>query len=249
MSAKLTNKIFISGSIYCQTGLRIGGNKSSLEIGGVDLNIIKGANGEPYIPGSSLKGKMRSLLGKIIGSENAANDSPEMLALFGKPGANDKNKTDDKNEQKNTNTRLFVRDAKLNTTEFIKKFNDRDKRDFDFSETKTENVIDRSTGAAKHPRNIERVPAGATFDFSMVVDMYEGDKEEVYCSLIENAIELIHYDYLGGHGSRGSGEVKININSIKGKAFSADGIIDQVSAIWTNLQGKINSIQAIHTKA
>lgn len=243
MAAKLITKIFIEGTIECKTGLRVGGNKSSLEIGGVDLNIIKGANGVPYIPGSSLKGKLRSLLGKITGSEKADNDPEEIQTLFGKSGANDANKTDSENkEKKNTNTRLFVRDAILNTKQFKKDFPDRDKRDFAFSETKTENVIDRSSGKAQHPRNIERVPAGAVFDFNMVLDIYLGDNEAIYLNLLQDAFELIHYDYLGGHGSRGSGKVAIAITKVHRKLFGDKNTAEVNNSHLEEFAHKINEL-------
>lgn len=224
---KLTNKVFIGGTIECFTGLRIGGNKSSLEIGGVDLNIIKSAKGEPYIPGSSLKGKLRSLLAKLDGSEQADTDSDQIKALFGAPGGNDpvggKSATKD---TKRAITRLFVRDAKLDVTKFEGDFPDKTKRDFTYSEIKTENVIERSTGKAQHPRSIERVPAGAVFNFEMVLDVYEGDNIHSLLSSLQKAMELLEYDYLGGHGSRGSGKVSILITSVTGKAFSSSVISD-----------------------
>jgi len=59
---QLKKKIFIKGFIKAETGLRVGGSKETMEIGGVDLSVIKLPNGLPYIPGSSIKGKMRCLL-------------------------------------------------------------------------------------------------------------------------------------------------------------------------------------------
>ncbi len=219
---KLTNKIFIQGTITCETGLRIGGNKSSLEIGGLDLNIIKTANGVPYIPGSSIKGKIRSLLGKVRGKEKADDDPMEMKKLFGESGGK---------EVKGI-TRLFVRDAHLNTDEFKKQFTNEYVKDSGYSEVKTENVINRSTGKAEHPRNIERVPANAVFQFDMVIDGYDNENIESYIKLLNNGFELLELDYLGGHGSRGSGKVKISITEIKGKTISEEGITDMLEKPW-----------------
>jgi CRISPR-associated protein Csm3 len=215
---KLEKKIFITGHIKAETGLRIGGNKSSLEIGGVDINIIKSASGEPYVPGSSLKGKLRTLLGaKLYGKADVKEDENIIKKLFGDSG-------DKKSGQY---TRLIVRDCPLDTDHFKKTFPDEQKRDFEFSEIKTENRIDRSSGKAEHPRQIERVPAGTRFRFSLLLDIYEGDDSNQLLQLLANGFEMLHYDYLGGHGSRGSGRVTITVDSISGKRISPDtGITD-----------------------
>ncbi len=56
-------RIKISGEIETVTGMHIGGNEIGLAIGGADNTIIRnGLDGRPYVPGSSLKGKMRCLL-------------------------------------------------------------------------------------------------------------------------------------------------------------------------------------------
>jgi CRISPR-associated protein Csm3 len=81
----------ITGEIECVTGLHIGGSADQIEIGGVDLPIIKHPiSGEPYIPGSSLKGKMRSQLEKRLGKVGEKGDpcrcgKPECLVcrVFG----------------------------------------------------------------------------------------------------------------------------------------------------------------------
>ena len=222
---KLINKISIFGTITCETGMRIGGNKSSLEIGGLDLNIIKTASGEPYIPGSSLKGKIRSLLGKVRGWENADADKEPVKSMFGGGGG----------KEAGIITRLFVRDAHLNKDHFAKKFPDQTKRDFAYSETKTENVINRSTGKAEHPRNIERVPAEAIFNFTIMLDIYEGDNIDNYLNLLYEGFELLELDYLGGHGSRGSGKIKIGISSVSGKKIEAGNISEMERGSWQKL--------------
>ena len=210
---KLVKKIFIDGSIKAETGLRIGGNKSSLEIGGVDINIIKSASGEPYIPGSSLKGKMRTLLGaKLHGRLTADNDTDAVKQLFGNSG----------DKGGGNYTRLIVRDSPIDKIAFANNFPDAGKRDFDYSEIKTENRIDRSSGKAEHPRQIERVPAGTRFNFSLLLDIYENDNPATFLKMIADAFELLQLDYLGGHGTRGSGKVSITISSISGKSISAE---------------------------
>src|SRR6187401_1134944 len=59
---KLIGKLVIEGELHCETGLHVGAGKGSLEIGGADNPVVKDAFGRPYIPGSSLRGKLRSLL-------------------------------------------------------------------------------------------------------------------------------------------------------------------------------------------
>ena len=106
----LIGKIFIKGKIVTQTGLHIGGSKSSLDIGGIDLNVIKTAKGVPFIPGSSLKGKLRTMLARLEGSEDFKQDSDKIKQIFGDSGDNDK--------QRGKATRLLVRDAVLDTEKF-----------------------------------------------------------------------------------------------------------------------------------
>lgn len=118
---KLIGKAFISGRIVVKTGLHIGGSKTVLDIGGVDLNVIKTPLGIPYIPGSSLKGKLRSILAREEGSlaikrepnmpEDMKVDSERINLLFGR-GA-DKDSEENKLPEKCLLTRLIVRDAFL----------------------------------------------------------------------------------------------------------------------------------------
>ncbi len=219
---KLIQKIFIEGIIKADTGLRIGGNKSSLEIGGVDINIIKSASGEPYIPGSSLKGKMRTLIGaKLHGVLKADDDKKEVQQLFGSSGG----------KEGGNYTRLIVRDSPIDKQSFMNDFPDPGKRDFEYSEIKTENRIDRSSGKAEHPRQIERVPAGTKFNFSLLLDIYEGDEPAKFLKMIADSFELMQLDYLGGHGSRGSGKVTIIINNISGKSINAETGIQPLDTI------------------
>ena len=63
----LKGKVILKARIIAKTGLHIGGSKSGIEIGGVDNPVIKDHEGKPYIPGSSIKGKMRTLVEKAEG--------------------------------------------------------------------------------------------------------------------------------------------------------------------------------------
>lgn len=199
----------ITGKIEVMTGLHIGGTTSSIEIGGVDSPVIKHPlSGEPYIPGSSIKGKMRSLLewklGKIDekGEPHKWCDDNEcpICRIF---GASDEKK-------KIGPTRIIFRDAFLNK-EYLKK---EGISIFDIIEEKTENAINRITARA-NPRQLERVVSGTIFDFSatyQIFDLGDGDNGDIDTRLfenIENGIKLINQTALGKGSSRGSGRVNI----------------------------------------
>jgi CRISPR-associated protein Csm3 len=207
---KLVAKIFITGDIVALTGLHIGGSKSALDIGGVDLNVIKKPDGTPFIPGSSLKGKLRALLARCEGSvaitrreakgQKSDADVDYLREIFGTPG-------DEGDSGTGFNvTRLIVRDADLIVDEFKKQFGD--ELELGYSEIKWENTINRTTGTAEHPRQLERVPAGARFRFEMVYDEYSDEKTEEHLARIRTAMRLLEGDYLGGQGSRGYGKVR-----------------------------------------
>jgi len=202
---KLIGKYFIKGQIKAVTGLHIGGSKTALDIGGIDLNVIKTAQGVPYIPGSSLKGKLRSMLAKEYGSADPKSDELIVKEIFGDSPSGD-NKV-------GKITRLIVRDSFLgNSKEMENKEGDFTDLELDYTEGKWENTIDRKSGTAGNPRQIERVPAGAIFDFEMVYDIYDDNRKDDHISEIKKAMRLLQDDYLGGSGSRGYGKIEfINV--------------------------------------
>lgn len=198
---KLIETKKLSGTITLETGLHIGGSKSSLDIGGLDSPVIKTPQGIPYIPGSSIKGKIRTLLGIKEGSLKVETDSQILIKMFG---------TSEKGKE--TISRLIFRDAILNETEFKNFFTDKGAiLDTAYTEAKYENTIDRKSGTTKTGglRQIERVPAGAKFNFEIVVNIFDEDKEDIIGKLKEG-IDLLKDNYLGGSGSRGYGKVKID---------------------------------------
>ena len=215
---KLYQKLIINGSLECVTGLHIGDNKESTDIGGVDLPVVRRKdNGQPYIPGSSLKGKMRCLLEQVAG-ENAdgkcINNGKEICRLF---GASEKKGDDTLGNQP---SRILVRDAFMEE-DSAKIFKNATTTDMPYTEVKFENTIDRIKGVALHPRQQERVPAGAKFEVKFVINVFarEGasadevrDAQNFYLSTLKRGIELLNDDYLGGSGSRGYGQVKIDID-------------------------------------
>lgn len=198
----LKGKLLIGGTITVKTGLSIGGSKSGIDIGALDNPVIKYKKGNkdvPYIPGSSLKGKLRALLAKVAGSTNEKEDKKLMDAddsdfkhiatVFGyAPGADDAS----------GEALLKVRDCFL-TSESLGE-----------TEEKMENSIDRITGKA-NPRPIERVLPETVFEIDMCLDVYGEEEAKEHLQLIDLAFELLNRDYLGGGGTRGNGRVKTNV--------------------------------------
>lgn len=205
---KLQKKIIYTGTIILKTGLHIGGTNAALNIGGPDKFVVRNpVNNIPYIPGSSLKGKMRALVeiynGETNGGKTTNNPNHKAGALFG---------VSSDNEQSHA-SRLIVRDAELDIDAC-----DFSKTDLPYTESKTEVAIDRVTAKA-NPRTFERVPAGAEFKLSMVLNIFEGEDELALKATLNQAIELLQDDYLGGHGSRGYGQVEIKIESEVEKVY------------------------------
>ena len=205
---KLQKKIIYTGSIILKTGLHIGGTNAALNIGGPDKFVVRNPiNNIPYIPGSSLKGKMRALVeiynGETNGGKPTNNPNHKAGALFGVSGDNEQSHA----------SRLIVRDAELGI-----KACDFSNTDLPYTESKTEVAIDRVTAKA-NPRTFERVPAGAKFNLNMVLNVFEGEDEQALRATVKQAIKLLEDDYLGGHGSRGYGQVEIKIESEVEKTY------------------------------
>lgn len=200
--SQLEKKIKITTTIELLTGLHIGGSKENVEIGGIDLPVIKLATKEnqPYIPGSSLKGKMRCLLEQangIVKHGDIGSDNSAIRKLFGFTEGN-------KNAQP---SRLIVRDAML-TPESKAMLEESDNLDMPFTENKFENTIDRVKGTAGSPRQIERVPAGAEFNAEFVINVWGDENEEqTMIKIFKDGIAMIKNDYIGGSGSRGYGQI------------------------------------------
>lgn len=212
MSDKLIAKYFINGKIIATTGLHIGGSKTSLDIGGIDLNVIKTASGMPFIPGSSLKGKLRTLLAREQGSESISADQEPLPTLFGDPG--------DK-IGRGKPARLIVRDAFLDEQDFGKKReNEFADLEMTYTESKWENTINRRTGTAEHPRQLERVPAGATFNFEIVYNAFNDGNQASHLAAMKKALLLLQDDYLGGQGSRGYGRIEFDQVRLQFKTIS-----------------------------
>ena len=218
---KLKDIYLIKGEIELITGLHIGAGNDRIEIGGMDSPVVRDpVTKEPYIPGSSVKGKMRMLLELYTGAVSNNGDPLDyktleefknsgaiddedyrmafnLLKLFGVSGA------DDVSPELGI-TRLSFYDLKL--TEDSKKLL-REKVGALMTEEKTEVRINRITGTGQHPRHTERVPAGAKFEFKLSVKVFEEDEQELF-KLIKKGLKLLEADFLGGSGSRGYGKIR-----------------------------------------
>jgi len=234
------SKIFVTGTITALTGLHIGGSSIEMSIGGADSIVIRDPiTNYPYIPGSSLRGKMRSLFERArkeitfeVEGERDITDMDELAEKLssGARLKSAKPSTDPRaaasklfgvaiDKQKSERPediipqRLVVRDAKLTNPEQLL---DAKNTDMPLTEVKTEVAIDRITSQA-NPRQIERVPAGAQFQFEFILNLYGEDKPAEFVRYLFECMELLHDDYLGGHGSRGYGRVAFDVQSISQK--------------------------------
>lgn len=198
----------ISGKISCLTGLHIGGSSDSLGIGGADQPVILDRiRNVPIVPGSSLKGKMRSSLELKYSDQWLTRDgSPhtcdkddcDLCIVFGR-GAKD----NPRDGRESGPTRLIIRDA-FPDRETQTQWEEREGI-VHGTEIKGENYLNRINSVAK-PRFIERVPAGSAFDFEMVFSVYDEEDEARLAYLFE-ALSLVEDTYLGKAGSRGYGKV------------------------------------------
>lgn len=216
---KLQKKIVYSGKIKAITGLHIGGANTTMGIGGPDSLVVRNPiTRQPFIPGSSIKGKMRSLLEILDGNIAEVN----MGAVKNGPSVDANSRavklhgTAKKENQRPS--RLQVRDAHL--TQEWQKQEAFGETDLPFTETKTEVVIDRITSAAM-PRSIERVPAGAEFKLSMILNVFNKDDEEELKKALDLSIKLLEDDYLGGNGSRGYGQVQLVVDKVEERTDEA----------------------------
>lgn len=202
----------LKGQIETMSGLRIGGSNDVIEIGGVDNPIIRDSRTEkPYIPGSSLKGKMRTLLEWYTNSINlkkkgAPHSCTEadcfICRSFGRSA--------DTISERQGPGRLIFRDCFLtkDSDKELRKLKER--KGLNYSEVKTENTINRLSSTA-NPRQMERVPAGVSFKFELVyrvLDMNDGGREdEQNFDTVLRGLKLLELDGIGGSVSRGYGKI------------------------------------------
>ena len=193
------NKIEIEGTIRVVTGLHIGGDTSFSAIGAIDMPVVRDpVTGDPIIPGSTLKGKMRSLLARDKGTLPAEgvkgfeSDCREVKRLFG---------------SSENNSNAAGTGIQMSRLQFSDCFLTNKRSLPQVFENKFENTIDRLTAVA-NPRQIERVVRGAEFGFEIIYNVEEPSEVEEDFATIEDGLTLIENDYLGGGGSRGNGRVR-----------------------------------------
>ncbi|MFB2934970.1 type III-A CRISPR-associated RAMP protein Csm3 [Aerosakkonemataceae cyanobacterium BLCC-F154] len=255
---QLLGKLYFKSILLVETGLHIGGGGETLNIGGLDKPVIRDPiTQHPYLPGSSIKGKLRAILERLLnkplnrfgGSGTYRYESDDLVdgvteidrqyikfdgarncevsRVFGSTGvkcwietevARQEGIFDEKSEKKqidgkeylkvtgrNAPARLIVRDCHLikESVENLQKID----TGLYMTEWKFENGIDRITAAA-NPRQVERVPKGAKFNFEMVYTVEDASQAKVDLKNILRAILILEDDALGGHGSRGYGKIK-----------------------------------------
>src|SRR3982750_20493 len=260
---KLIGKLILEGEMLCETGLHVGAGKGSLEIGGSDNPVVKDAFGRPYVPGSSLRGKIRSLLeqsgGLAVPSELVylsrrkgqevrihQSDRPddEICLLFGRnPGRMDRVAGEALDTRAATPARLAIYDAPLDAASITAQM--RENLDDEIPEVKSENAIDRIPSQA-NPRTLERVPAGARFHTRLVMDVLCDEDAPLFQRVLEG-LRLLEDDSLGGGGSRGSGRVSFaNLRLVwRGRGYYASGAAEKEIAAGAT----VGAIQAAVTES
>lgn len=187
------SKIIINGELEIVTGLHIGTGGEFSAIGAFDSPVIRDKiTNLPMIPGSTLKGKIRSLMARRFNTAKAKtpdDDAPEIVALFG---------------GMKKQSRLIFSDMYLTNYDEIKKSGLNDP-----TEIKYENTINRLTSIA-NPRQIERVIRQSKFGVEIIYTADDDADIESDIKLLAEGMKLLQYDYIGGHGSRGYGKVKFN---------------------------------------
>lgn len=228
------SKIAITGNIKLLSGLHIGGSSAFTAIGAIDYPIIKDSlTNLPIIPGSSLKGKMRTLLAKIYNktvANDPSQDNEAILRLFGATNTN----SDKKDAKKGIiRGKLLFRDALLiNDDELL------NKGAHSLTEVKFENTIDRFTVKAK-PRQIERAMRGSIFKFELIYEHDDNDSLQQInddFQVIINGMKLLEEDYLGGNGTRGYGKIafeNISVKTVFGN-YDAQALDSQVKKAFDN---------------
>jgi CRISPR-associated protein Csm3 len=203
----------ITGIIHCLSGLRVGGSDELLQIGGTDLTCIKHpVTLRPYIPGSSIKGKMRSeleyKLGRLNNNEPCGCAQSDCLVcrVFG-PHKKAKHELGP--------TRIVVRDAACTRG--------------GETELKSENVIDRKTGTALHPRKVERVVAGSEFSLRIGIQVWDLDNEckhngktggDALIEFVKDGLRALQQTGIGSGISKGSGEIEFRDLKLDGTPFT-----------------------------
>jgi len=232
-------KIKISGVLDVVTGLHIGGSDVFAPIGAVDSPVIKDAlSGLPMIPGSSLKGKLRTLLAKRYNqtlNQKPENDDERLQRLFGRSK---------KDQIRARAGKVIFSDMLLNNWQALQRMGAESK-----TEIKFENMIDRLTSEA-NPRQIERVIRGSEFLLDIIYEAHGEVAEQVEQQMVEDfevlaeGFRLLQYDYLGGSGTRGYG--KVRFRGLKAETVSGE-LKAEVLAKCGEFLGKVEGAETEQT--
>lgn len=217
----IKDKIIITADMTLITGMHIGASNDFSPIGAVDSVVVKDSlTGMPIVPGSSIKGKLRTIIAKLK-SENYFikshdKDINEVKELFGSSAEND------------------IKEARLQFYDlFLKNGEELEKKNLDlgYTEIKFENTINRATAVA-NPRQLERVPAGAIFEFKLIYNAINNEKDNISedFNLISSGLKALQLDYIGGSGTRGYGKVSFSNFKVE-KAELTNNDIDIKSII------------------
>lgn len=211
-------KLLIQCDLIVRTGMHIGASDAFSAIGAVDSPVVRDPRtGDPIVPGSSLKGKLRTLLvrsisGDIENMPRYDNDDDRIKRLFGsaKP----------------------VQPAKLQFSDcFVN--NKAQMEVIGLTEVKAENGIDRITSIA-NPRFIERVTAGTSFAVRIVYEFTDSEQCAADMALLARGMQLLQLDYLGGHGTRGSG--RVSFKNFSFTPFEAEIDIDNLRKQFSEVE-------------
>lgn len=215
----MLNKFVIKGTLRVVTGMHIGSGGTFAVIGAVDDQVVKDVmTNRPMLPGSSLKGKLRTLIAMDCNKaiKSSSEDCAEVVKLFGGKI---------KNSEKMYASKLIFSDM------FMTNIKQLEEKEISPTEVKFENTIDRITGVA-NPRQIERVIRGAEFGFEVIYNCTDNTIMYSDMEMLKRGMELLEHDYLGGSGSRGYGRVKfkgIHIEQITGDDIDDDKMAEYQS--------------------
>lgn len=246
MPTQLLKMITVEAKLELLSGLHIGAGNQEIHIGGIDNSVIKHPyTDQPYIPGSSLKGRMRSLLewrAGVVGEVHGKPVNSKTLERLAKPEDSEKKEraetivrlfgisgeADNKISLYIGPSRLSFWDASLDE----KWVNERKSRNEALTEAKSENSINRISGVADSPRQTERVPAGALFDFRLTLKVLDDDDENVLLDTVLAGLRLLELDGIGGSSSRGYGKLRFT-----GLLYNGENIqsrLDQIDPFKLN---------------
>lgn len=210
-----------TGTMKLLSDTRIGGSTDETKVGGCDNPVIKNSiTGEPYIPGSSLKGVMRcieesrpSYAAKIkMGKPCGCGDSNCMVCkIFG--------------AHMNTNPKSGIPRLQVHNMYINQEFKDSLLRSGEVLtsvvDTKTSTMIDRSTGMAARNslRNMEVISAGVVFDVQFVLKVLDTDDEAALIKELQFILNRIEVQGIGSKTSSGCGQVEFDIDFDDPKEF------------------------------